>query len=89
MFIVKWEGKRPVDRMEWIAILREALCGELGSYRVSFFEAEKGWRFTLDFRPQDPPPDEPILANTPKTVAFNIHQLLTDQGKPIDPTWVP
>jgi hypothetical protein len=89
MFIVRWKGRGPADRTEWIAILREALSGELGSYCVNFFMAEKGWRFTLDYRPEDQPQEELVMANSPETVAFNIHQLLSQKGKPIDPTWVP
>jgi hypothetical protein len=90
MFIVSWKGRGPADRAEWIAILREALSAEMGSYRVSFFQAERGWRFTLDYRPEEERPgDDMVMANSPETVAFNIHQLLSERGKPIDPTWVP
>jgi hypothetical protein len=89
MFIVKWAGAGPPDRAEWISVLREALSGELGSYRVTFFRQDKGWRFTLDYRPEERPQEELVMANSPETVAFNIHQLLLSHGKPIDPTWVP
>ena len=89
MFIVKWEGGGPEDMAEWVAVLREALSGELGSYHVRFYEAEAGWRFTLDHRAEESPPDDAVMTNSPESVAFNIYQLLSDCGKPIDPTWTP
>ena len=89
MFIVKWEGGGPEDKAEWVAVLREALSGELGSYHVRFFQVESGWRFALDYRPQEGPSDDAVMANSPESVAFNIHQLLSERGKPIDPTWTP
>ena len=89
VFIVKWEGGGPEDKAEWVAVLREALSGELGSYHVRFFQVEAGWRFTLDYRPEESPPDDAVMTNSPESVAFNIHQLLSDCGKPIDPTWTP
>ena len=76
MFIVKWEGGGPEDKAEWVAVLREALSGELGSYHVRFYQAES-------------PPNDAVMTNSPESVAFNIHQLLSDCGKPIDPTWTP
>ena len=89
MFIVKWEGGGPEDKAEWVEVLREALSGELGSYRVRFFQAEAGWRFALDHRPEESPREDAVMANSPESVAFNIRQLLSDRGKPIDPTWTP
>jgi hypothetical protein len=89
VFIVKWEGGGPEDKAEWVAILREALSGELGSYLVRFFPGDSGWRFTLDYRPDENPSNEAVMANSPETVAFNIRQLLSDGGKPIDPSWKP
>jgi hypothetical protein len=89
VFIVKWEGKSPEDKAEWVATLREALSGELGSYLVRFYQAEAGWRFALEYRPDEQPPAEDVMTNGPESVAFNIHQLLSDRGKPIDPTWTP
>ena len=90
MFIVSWKDATPTDRDEWIAILREVLSAEVGSYVVRFFQAEGGWRFSLDYRPEEErPEDDQVMANSPETVAFNIHQMLSLGGKPIDPTWVP
>ena len=89
MFIVHWKGRGPGDKAQWIAILREILSGEVGSYRISFYRAERGWRFTLDYRPDADSQDDLVMANSPETVAYNIHQVLSQRGKPIDPTWVP
>jgi hypothetical protein len=89
MFIVHWEGQTPEDKAEWIAILREVFAGEVGSYRVSFFLAERGWRFRLDYRADTDPRDELVMANSPDTVAYNVHRVLSERGKPIDPTWLP
>jgi glucan biosynthesis protein len=89
MFIVKWEGEAPADKAEWIAVLREVLSGELGSYYVRFQRSEKGWRFTLDWRPDDRLKDEELVANNPESVAFNLQQALTQRGKPLDPSWMP
>ena len=89
MFIVRWEGGSPGDRAEWISVLREALSGELGSYRVCFLRGDKGWRFVLDYRPESHPEGEEVVANSPETVAFNIQQLLLDSGKPLDADWTP
>jgi len=89
VFIVKWEGQVPEDKAEWVTALRQALSGELGSYHVRFFRLKAGWRFTLDYRPEQEPPDDTVMTNSPESVAFNIYQLLSDRGKPIDPTWTP
>lgn len=89
MFIVRWEGGGPDDKAEWVAILREALSGELGSYRVCFQRAGKGWRFALDHRQESAPAGEVLISNSPQSVAFNIRQLLLEGGKPLDPDWSP
>ena len=89
MFIVSWEGGSPEDRDDWLAALREALSAEAGSYRVCFLRGEKGWRFVLDYRADEHPEGEEVIANSPESVAFNIHQLLLDRGKPLDPDWSP
>jgi len=89
VFIVRWEGRGPSDKAEWIAVLREALSGEPGSYRVCFLRAEKGWRFVIDHRPERALEAEAVITNSPETVAFNIQQLLLDRGKPLDPDWSP
>jgi hypothetical protein len=89
VFIVRWEGGGPGDKAEWITVLREALSGEPGSYRVCFRRARKGWRFVLDCRPESVPAAEAVIANSPESVAFNIQQLLLDKGKPLDPDWSP
>ena len=89
MFIVRWEGGGPEDKAEWVAVLREALSGELGSYRVCFLRGEKGWHFVLDHRPESHPEGAAVVANSPESVAFNIQQLLLDGGKPLDPDWTP
>jgi hypothetical protein len=87
MFIVAWEGTPPPDKAEWIAILREVLEGEVGSYRVVFKRGAKGWRFTLDWREGEPAGD--VIANSPESVAYNIYVNLAGGGKPIDATWKP
>ena len=89
MFIVRWEGGGPDDKAGWMAVLREALSGELGSYRVCFLRSEKGWRFVLDYRPESHPEGDVVVANSPESVAFNIQQLLLDGGMPLDPDWTP
>jgi hypothetical protein len=89
MFIVAWEGGAPPDKAEWIQILREVLAGELGSYRVVFSRAKHGWRFALEWREDDPARDEPVIANSPESVAYNIYVNLAGSGKPIDATWKP
>ena len=89
MFIVRWEGGGPEDKAEWVAVLREALSGELGSYRVCFLRGDEGCRFVLDYRPESHPEGEEVVANSPETVAFNIQQLLLDSGKPLDADWTP
>jgi hypothetical protein len=89
MFIVSFDGGAPDDKAEWIAILCEALAGELGAYRVRLYRAEKGWRFSLEWRPESDPQGEPLLANGPAAAAFNVYRLLEQRGKPVDPTWRP
>ncbi len=89
MFIVTFAGGAPKDKAEWIAILSEAMNGELGGYRVRLFRVEKFWRFTLDWCPNTDPQGEPVVANSPNAVAFNIYQMLKDGGKPVDPNWSP
>ena len=89
MFIVAWEGTPPPDKAEWIRVLREVLAAELGSYRVVFKKAARGWRFTLDWREGEPPGDEAVVANSPESVAYNIYVNLAGDGKPMDPGWKP
>jgi hypothetical protein len=89
MFIVKWEGASPPDKGEWIDILRDVLASELGSYRIVFRQQQAGWRFALDWRPDDQVGDDVLVANTPDSVAFNIYMGLADRGKPVDPGWRP
>jgi glucan biosynthesis protein len=90
MFMIKFVGGAPADKAEWIAIVAEALNGELGRYRVQIFPAEKGWRFSLDWRPDASDVHaEPMVANSPVAVAFNIYQMLKEAGKPVDPSWSP
>jgi hypothetical protein len=89
MFIVAWEGKAPPDKADWIRVLREVLASELGSYRVVFSKAKRGWRFTLEWREDEPPRDESLVANSPESVAYNIYVNLAGSGKPIDATWKP
>ena len=88
MFIVAWEGEQPADKQEWIETLREVLEGELGSYRVVFRRAERGWRFDLEWR-DDGSADQELLANSPESVGYNIYVHLAGAGKPIDATWRP
>jgi hypothetical protein len=88
MFIVKWEGEPPPDKADWIDILREALAGELGSYRVVFRRGRDGWRFDLEWRP-GPASEEAVIANSPESVAFNIFSMLSGSGKPLDLGWKP
>jgi hypothetical protein len=89
MFIVKWEGLPPEDKREWIDILRDTLASEFGSYRVVFQPGQGGWRFTLEWRPDDRPTDDGLIANSPDSVAFNIYQAMIDAGKPLEPGWAP
>lgn len=90
MFIVKWDGPPPEDKPEWIEILRDALASELGSYRVVFQPGEQeGWRFTLEWRPDDQLRDDGLIANSPESVAFNVYQGLIDARKPLEPGWTP
>jgi hypothetical protein len=89
MFIVKFDGGAPEDKAEWIAILREALAGELGAYRVRLYRAEKGWRFKLEWRPEPDAPAPPPAADGPAAAALNVYRLLERRGKPVDPTWRP
>jgi hypothetical protein len=89
MFIVRWDGGAPADKAEWIEILRETLASELGSYRVVFHRGSGGWRFALEWRPDDQVDDEGLIANSPNSVAFNILRGMIDQGKPIEPNWSP
>jgi len=89
MFIVAWEGTPPSDKAEWIAVLRQVLAGELGSYRVVFQRHEQGWRFSLEWRRGEPAEDEAVIANSPEGVAYNIYFNLVGNGKPMDATWKP
>lgn len=91
VFIVGWEGDAPLDKAEWIAVLRDTLASELGSYRVVFRPEGTGWRFTLDWKEPEAPEGEEdaLVANSPESVAFNIYAGLAAAGKPIDPAWRP
>jgi hypothetical protein len=89
VFIVKWEDRAPADKAEWIAILRETLASELGSYRVVFKHSGKGWRFRLEWREDEHSRDEGLIANSPDSVAYNLYVNLAGGGLPIDPTWKP
>lgn len=89
MFIVAWEGTPPPDKAEWIRVLREVLAAELGSYRVVFKKAARGWRFTLEWREGETAGDDAVVANSPESVAYNIYVNLAGDGKPMDPGWKP
>ena len=89
MFIVRWEGKAPADKAEWVVVLREVLSGELGSYYVRFRRGPRGWRFALDWRPEARTKEEDLVTNTPDSVAFNLFELLLERGKPVDRGWNP
>jgi hypothetical protein len=89
MFIVAWEGAPPPDKHEWTEILREVLAGELGSYRVVFRRAARGWRFELEWRDDGRTRDSELVANSPASVGFNIYVNLVGSGKEIDPGWRP
>jgi hypothetical protein len=89
MFIVTWEGAPPPDKADWIAVLREVLAAELGSYRIVFRRAKGGWRFVLEWREEEGAGEEAVVANTPESVAYNVYVNLAGSGKPIDPTWRP
>jgi len=89
MFIVKWEGKAPADKKEWVVVLREVLSGELGSYYVCFRRGPKGWRFALDWRPEARTREEDLVTNTPDSVAYNLFEVLLERGKPVDRGWDP
>lgn len=89
MFIVAWEGRPPPDKAEWVRILRDVLAGELGSYRIVFSRAKRGWRFALEWREDEGAGDEALVANSPESVAYNIYVSLAGGGKPVDATWRP
>jgi hypothetical protein len=89
MFIVAWEGTPPQDKDEWTAILREVLAGELGSYRVVFRRAPRGWRFELEWRDERRAGDAELVANSPASVGYNIYVNLAGSGKPLDAGWRP
>lgn len=89
MFIVAWEGEPPPDKADWIRVLREVLANELGSYRVAFKKGRKGWRFALDWREGEAAGEDPVVANGPESVAYNIYVNLAGSGKPMDPGWKP
>ena len=89
MFIVAWEGTPPQDKDEWTAILREVLAGELGSYRVVFRHAPRGWRFELEWRDDGRTQGAEVVANSPDSVGYNIYVNLAGSGKPLDPGWRP
>ena len=89
MFIVAWQGRPPRDKDEWTSILREVLAGELGSYRVVFARAARGWRFELEWRDDGRTGDAELVANTPASVAYNIYVNLAGSGKELDPGWRP
>ena len=90
MFIVRWEGGRPGDKAEWIAVLREALSGRAGLLpRLLLSGPRRGGASPSTTGPREPPEDEAVIANSPESVAFNIQQLLSDGGKPLDPDWSP
>ena len=89
MFIVAWEGTPPKDKHEWTEILREVLAGELGSYRVVFRRAARGWRFELEWRDDGRTGDVELVANSPDSVGYNIYVNLAGNGKPVDPGWRP
>jgi hypothetical protein len=89
MFIVAWQGTPPPDKAEWIQILRDVLASELGSYRIVFNRAKRGWRFTLDWREDERARDEGLVANSPESVAYNVYVGLAGGGKPVDATWKP
>jgi hypothetical protein len=89
MFIVAWDGTPPHDKDEWMAILREVLAGELGSYRVVFRRAARGFRFELEWRDDGRTADAELVANSPASVAYNIYVNLAGSGKELDPSWRP
>jgi hypothetical protein len=84
MFIVGWEGGAPADKGEWIAILRDTLASELGSYRIVFTRAGKAWRFALEWREDERALEEGLVANSPESVAYNIYVGLSEGGKPVE-----
>lgn len=88
MFILAWASSPPSDKTEWIAILREVLAAEAGSYRVVFRSGSRGWRFELEWR-EDTAAADDVVANGPEGVAFNIYSTLAQRGKPMDPAWRP
>jgi hypothetical protein len=89
VFIVAFEGTPPADKGEWIEILREVLAGELGSYRVVFRRASRGYRFELEWRDDGRSGDGEMVANSPESVGYNIYVNLAGNGKEIDPGWRP
>jgi hypothetical protein len=87
MFIVRWDGDPPQDRQEWVQIVREVLLGASGSYTIRFYPSEAGWKFELDWREDLGTVDQDMVANTPGSVKFNLHETLKQKGKPVAPDW--
>jgi hypothetical protein len=86
MFMVRWDGKPPADRDEWIEAMRPVFLGAAGAYHVRFYPADRGWKFDLEWH-NDPRVAGDLIANGPESVRFNLHQALLEAGKPLDPAW--
>ncbi len=84
--MVRWDGTPPADRAEWIRAMAPVFEGAAGAYHVRFYRGPSGWKFDLEHRP-DPAADGALLANSPESVRYNLHALLREQGKPLDPDW--
>ena len=54
-----------------------------------FQPGHDGWRFSVEWRPDDQLRDDGLIANSPDSVAFNVYQGLIDAGKPLEPGWTP
>ena len=88
MFLVRWEGEAPPDKVEWLAALRQALADEVGIYRVRFHREPAGWRFDLECR-SEAGSEQPTVTNASESVTLNVYALLAARGKPLDPDWDP
>jgi protein TonB len=88
MFLVRWEGEAPPDKVEWLAAVRQALADEVGIYRVHFHREPSGWRFDLECR-SEAGSEQPTVTPASESVALNVYALLAEGGKPLDPDWDP
>ncbi len=88
MFMVRWEGRPPTDRDDWIETMRPVFQGAGGAYYVRFYQGEAGWRFDLECH-DEPRPQGELIANGPEGTRYNLYRALVARQKPVDPRWEP